>query len=115
LATAVTDKHDFHNQTTEKVRAVANAAGASGQSTSVYFRANFVQIGGYKLDEIELRYSEDRSGAMASTAVASGLLGNRILDNFDIVIDFRDEPALYLKPNRNFNVPFEDISMYRGF
>jgi C-terminal processing protease CtpA/Prc len=34
--------------------------------------------------------------------------------DFDVVIDFVT-PALYLKPNRNFNTPFENIGMRRGF
>jgi hypothetical protein len=115
LATTLADKYDFHNQITEKVRAVANAGGSGGQTTSVSFRANFVEMGVYKLDDIELRYSEDRSGSMASAHVLGGLLGNRILDRFDLVIDFGDKPALYLKPNRNLNTPFEDLSLKRGF
>jgi hypothetical protein len=113
IATPIAEKYNLPALNTEKVRAVANAAGSAGQSTSVYFRAKSIEIGNYKLDQVELRYSEDRSGSLAM-GQRGGLLGNRVLDHFDMVIDFAT-PALYLKPNRNFNAPFEDISIHRGF
>jgi len=115
ISTATAEKYNLSALTTSKVRAVANSAGVSGQTTSVYFTANSVEIGGHKLSNVDLTYSEDRSGSLASAHTAGGLLGNRILQNFDMVIDFGDSSALYLKPNRNFGTPFEDLSVYRGF
>ena len=115
LSTTLTKKYNLHTLNMEKIRAVANHAGVSGRTTSVSFRANSVEIGGYKLNDVELAYSEDQSGSMASAHVAGGLLGSRILHHFDMVIDFGDSLALYLKPNRNFGIPFENISIYRGF
>ena len=115
LATPIAEKYNLAARTPNKVRAVVDNAGISGQSTTAYFQTNFVEIGGYKLDNMELRYSEDRSGFMISEQASGGLLGNRLLDNFDVIIDFGDTPALYLKPNRNFNIPFEDLSLRRGF
>jgi C-terminal processing protease CtpA/Prc len=63
-----------------------------------------VQIGGYKLDDVIMDYSEDKSGELA-TSYHSGILGNIILDRFDIIIDFVNSD-LYLKPNQEYNKSF---------
>jgi len=116
IATFVAEKYNLPALNTDKLRVVMRQGGASGRSTKVFFRGNSIEIGGYKLDDVaHLIYSEDQSGAMASARVGYGLLGNRILQHFDMVIDFGDDLALYLKPNRNFNTPFEDIAIHRGF
>jgi len=108
-------KYNLSGLSNNKVRAVTNSAGFSGRTTAIYFRANSIIIGGHTLNNIGLAYSEDQSGSMASPHVSGGLLGTRTLHHFDMIIDFGDEPALYLKPNRNFGTPFEDVSVYRGF
>jgi hypothetical protein len=115
LSTPFTNRHNIPTLITNKMRAIVPFSGFGGQSTNVSFKSDFVEIGGYKLDHVMLRYSEDNSGSMAAAHVAAGLLGMRILEHFDMVIDFGDEPALYLKPNRNFNTPYEDLFMNRGF
>jgi len=79
-------------------------SGVSGTSSWFKFRANHVEIGGYKLDEVVMDYSEDKKGALSNSNHA-GLLGNKILERFDVVIDFVND-NLYLKPNLNYNKPF---------
>ena len=115
ISTTTAEKYNLPALDTEKFRYALSVAGMSGPTTSVLFKVNSVEIGGHKLDDVTLLYSEDQSGTMVSAHAAGGLLGNRILQNFDMVIDFGDDLALYLKPNRNFGTPFEDISLYRGF
>ena len=112
ISTTTAEKYNLPTLNIDKNRSVLYPAGFSGRTTMVDFKANSVEIGGHKLDDVRLLYSEDQSGSMTRPG---GLLGNRILQNFDMIIDFGDAPALYLKPNRNFGVPFEDISAYRGF
>jgi hypothetical protein len=113
IQTATAEKYKLPTQVKNKVRYYTNSGGLGGASSSVHFRANSVEIGGYKLDSIVMNYSEDKRGSMANSQFSGGLLGNGILNNFDIVIDFGDSPALYLKPNRNFNRP--NVSARRSF
>lgn len=107
LRNKIAEKYNLSSQISDKVHFYSKYRGVGGRSSSVYFKANSIEIGEYKLYDVIMDYSEDMSGAMASNFYSGGLLGNRLLEYFDVVIDFKDYTALYLKPNQNFGNPFE--------
>jgi hypothetical protein len=39
--------------------------------------------------------------------ILSVLRGNWLLEHFDVVIDYGDSAALYIKPNRNYDKSFK--------
>ncbi|MDX2415164.1 MAG: hypothetical protein QNK33_08230, partial [Bacteroidales bacterium] len=79
--------------------------GVGGESSLNFFMANSLEIGDFIFDNVTMSYNVDKSGAMASDKHL-GLLGNRIYDRFDVIIDFPNND-MYLKPNENYNKPFE--------
>lgn len=79
--------------------------GVGGESSLNFFMANSLEIGDFVFDNVTMSYNVDKSGAMASDKHL-GLLGNRIYDRFDVIIDFLNND-MYLKPNENYNKPFE--------
>ena len=104
ITSATANKYNLSATIAQKVPYYTKYGGVSGHSSSFNFRASFVEIGGYKLDEVVMDYSEDKSGAISSRNYA-GLLGNNILERFYIIIDFVNND-LYLKPNSDYSNPF---------
>lgn len=115
LTTKVAKEHNLSANIIDKFEYYNTSSGIGGNTSGVTFTANFVEIGNYKLQDVIMSYSNDKSGALAGINSYNsklgndygGLLGNLILEHFDIVIDFSDNAFLYLKPNQNYDKPFE--------
>lgn len=69
------------------------------------FMAQLTMIGDFQLSDHLIGHSLDKSGALSSEK-HFGLLGNNILEMFDVLIDFKTY-CLYLRPNAYFDRPFE--------
>ncbi|WP_436515628.1 aspartyl protease family protein [Ekhidna sp. To15] len=104
LSSSVAEKYQLSKNITKKVGYFNQYYGVGGASSSYDFRANAIQISNFTLKNVSMNYSLDTLGAMASDD-RLGLLGNKILERFDIFLDF-SKNELYLKPNSNFNAPF---------
>ncbi|MDR2936959.1 MAG: PDZ domain-containing protein [Rikenellaceae bacterium] len=88
------------NRITPSVESYARNAGVGGEGRSTVFRATAVTIGGFRVEELICSHSHNTSGSMA-TKKYLGLLGNRLLRHFSVIIDFKTR-TLYLKPNGEF-------------
>ena len=104
LTSPVASKYKLDKAITNKVKYYTRYGGVGGESGSYSFIAKSIEIGGYKLNNFEAYYSTDKSGALSTTKNA-GLLGNEILDRFDVIIDFKTF-CIYIKPNRSFTDTF---------
>lgn len=93
-------KYELNKNIKDKVRYFTKYGGIGGESESYSFIAKSIDIGGYKLKHFEAEYGTDESGALSSTKYA-GLIGNEILERFDLIIDFKTS-CLYIKPNSKF-------------
>ena len=80
-----------------------NSGGVGGASSDCSFRSDSVRIGDFALANVTMSYSRNRTGMLSRRYL--GILGNSILDRFDIIIDFINLD-LYLKPNTKFEKPF---------
>lgn len=80
------------------------SAGIGGRGRSWLCRADSVAVGGYTLAAVPVEVSENEAGLLADRDFA-GLIGNGLLERFDVVIDFAS-PALYLRPAAGFRSPF---------
>ncbi|MDR2146956.1 MAG: PDZ domain-containing protein [Tannerella sp.] len=113
ITSPTADKYKLPEEITGKISYFTKYGGISGQSSSYYFRANSIEIGKYRLDNVTMRYTEDKSGALSSDKHA-GLLGNEVLERFDIIIDFKKND-LYFKPNSNYGKPFDFSKLGFGY
>ena len=104
ITRATAKKYNLDKQISQKVPYFTKYGGIGGESSSYNFRTNSVQIEDYILDEVVMDYSDDKSGALSSDKYW-GILGNDILNRFDLIIDFVNND-LYLKPNQNFAKPY---------
>lgn len=98
-------KYNLNNNIINKAKYYTKYGGVGGESESYSFVAKSIDIGWYNLKYFEANYSTDESGALSSTQYA-GLLGNEILERFDVIIDFATN-CLYLKPNIAFADTFK--------
>jgi len=95
LGSKINHKRNYHSK----------YGGVGGETSRYDFIAKSVFIGDYELKDFVMDYSEDKSGVL-STSKNLGLLGNKILEKFDLIIDFRNS-FLYIKPNSSFDNPFK--------
>ncbi|MDR2472424.1 MAG: aspartyl protease family protein [Tannerella sp.] len=104
LTSVMAKKYRLNNILTRKTEYFTVQGGVGGESKSFSFRAKRIKIGGFQFDDVTMGYSINRTGAMSSDKYA-GLLGNKILERFDIIIDLINDD-LYLKANENYGTPF---------
>ena len=104
LTSPIAQKYKLKDVIKEKVFYYTNHGGVGGASSRYVFNAKSFQIGDFVFDNISMDYSLDTSGAMSSKKHL-GLFGNRILERFDILIDFKNT-NLYLKPNKDLDKEF---------
>lgn len=108
------EKYNLKNEIVDKVKYFTKYGGISGNSISYDFRANSLFIGDYKLDSVTMAYSSDESGFLSKKDLAVGIIGNEILERFDVIIDFVNND-LYLRPNSDFNNPFKFSKIGFGY
>jgi len=113
ITSAAANKYKLSDKINSKVPHYTKYGGISGHSSSFDFKADSIKIGKYKLNNVTMSYSEDKSGALSRDNYA-GLLGNGILERFDVMIDFINND-LYLKPNPNYNKSFNFSKLGFGY
>lgn len=97
-------KCNFDKNIERKVQYYTKYGGVGGESAGYDFISDSLKIGSFLLKEINMSYSLDEGGFL-SEGEYIGILGNNILDKFDLIFDF-DNKYLYIKPNKNFYEQF---------
>lgn len=105
MTSSIAYKFNFDKKIERKVAYYTKYGGVGGYSYGFDFIADSIQISNFTLKNVNMSYSSDTSGLMASDDFY-GIIGNNILEKFDVLFDFTNS-NLYLKPNKNFKVPFE--------
>ena len=90
--------HELENIRTWK------GSGLSGTSEGGVLTAEYVQIGKDRLPHVDIHLSYDQSGALAGSNYYIGIIGNKILEKYDVVIDYVNL-YLYLRPNAQHDTP----------
>jgi hypothetical protein len=105
LTSLIAHEKDLKKSIKNKVAYFTKYGGVGGESSSYDFITSSIAIGDFKFNDVVMDYSLDTKGALASKKYL-GILGNKILERFDVILDFKDD-CLYLRPNKNYNDPFE--------
>lgn len=82
----------------DAVRRERAVGGVGGASVEYDFTVQTITVGGVALHDMQATWSENRQGSLADTRY-DGLVGNALLENFDVIIDF-SACAIYLRQNR---------------
>ncbi|MGF1925808.1 MAG: aspartyl protease family protein [Bacteroidia bacterium] len=75
------------------------------KNTSEQASIKSITIGTYTLEQLPITLTSAKAG-VSSYSNYLGLLGNKIINRFNIIVDY-SRKLIYLKPNKNFNSPFE--------
>lgn len=97
--TCLTSNHNIDN--IEQIQYLSTG-GTGGETKGFTTYADEIMIGNYKILKHLIDISEDSSGSLSSTDYA-GIIGNDVLDNFDLIIDLKQN-YIYIKPNEKFNI-----------
>lgn len=100
-------RYGMNGMSNPKALCYTKYGGIGGDGAYYSFIADSMYIGGCPLGNILVTYSLNKKGALSSQR-HNGLLGNDVLKNFDILIDFINED-LYLKPNTFYGADLDDI------
>jgi len=104
ITSSVADKFNLINNISHKIRYYSKYGGVGGESSGYDFIANSLRISDYSFKNVIMSFSSDKSGSL-SDEVYLGIIGNNILERFDVIFDFRNN-NLYLKPNGDINAQF---------
>lgn len=80
---------------------IYDTGGVGGSRTDYKFKADKVSVAGNDILGMNLDYSGNTQGMMADDRF-DGLIGNALLEHFDVIIDF-STCEIWLRPNKNFN------------
>lgn len=79
---------------------IYDTGGVGGSRTDYIFKADRVSVAGADILDMRLDFSGNTQGMMAEDSY-DGLVGNGLLEYFDVIIDFA-RCEMWLRPNRNF-------------
>ncbi|WP_139423645.1 aspartyl protease family protein [Chryseobacterium mulctrae] len=89
-----------------------NNGGVSGLHMGYSLFASEVKFDKFKLTDHQIDVSNDSIGALSKNENYIGIIGNDMLDNFDIIYH-PTQYKIWVKPNENFNKPTDDL--YKSF
>ncbi len=89
-----------------------NNGGLSGLHMGYSLFASEVKFDKFKLTDHQIDVSNDSIGALSKNKNYIGIIGNDMLDNFDIIYH-PTQYKIWVKPNENFNKPSDDL--YKSF
>lgn len=83
-------------------------AGAGGETTGQIGRVSEFKIGKFKLSNLLTLFSEDKAGALASSAI-QGNIGEEVIRKFKLFLDYGHD-RIILEPNAAFAEAFDPVS-----
>ena len=94
------------NAITNVKKKVYDTGGVGGSRTDYIFKVDRVSVAGNDIHGLNIDLSGNTQGVMARNEY-DGLVGNGLLEHFDVIIDFA-KCEIWLRPNRNFGT----VKMY---
>ena len=89
-----------------------NNSGVSGLHMGYSMFASEIKIGKFKLVNHQIDVSNDSIGALSKNKNYIGIIGNDLLDHFDIIYH-PTQQKIWVRPNKNINKPSDDL--YKTF
>lgn len=77
------------------------SGGVGGESKGVSLFVKDIMIGNFNVKNMIVDISTDSAGALSDKSY-KGLLGNNLLDDFDVIFNF-ERKSMWIKPNKKFN------------
>lgn len=109
LTSEFSDNKDILNSKKVTYR---NNGGVSGLHMGYSLFASKVKIDKFKFIDHQIDVSNDSIGALSKNKNYIGIIGNDLLDDFDIIYH-PTQYKIWVRPNKNFNKPSDDL--YKSF
>ncbi len=97
ITSPTASKYELSEKVGNRLSYLNVSGGVGGEIRGNQFRADYVKLGSFRIEKPVIDYSIDTGGALAKEEIG-GLLGNEVLDRFDVIFDFPNK-KLFLKPN----------------
>jgi len=104
IASSTAFQNKLDSVVEEKVRYYTEYGGIGGESSSFEFITEAVSLADFVLTDVNMSFSLDEEGVL-SEGDYLGIIGNNILDRFDLLFDFENN-YLYLRPNSSYGEPY---------
>lgn len=101
ISNITSNKNDLSKKIKDKIYYNVTTGGFGGSSSGYYFITDKIKLGSFELNKVNMSFSLDSAGILSQDKYI-GVLGNDILEKFDIIIDFIYN-KLYLRPNLHYN------------
>lgn len=112
-STALTSEFINNNGVINSKKATyINNGGMGGLSQGYSLFVQHINIDKFNLNDKLIDVVSDTLGALSKDENYIGIIGNDVLDDFDIIYA-PSQSKIWIKPNKNFNKPTEDL--YKGF
>lgn len=98
------NEHHLLSPNIKTIKAIGGA-GAGGETTGRVGRVTELKIGAFKISKPTTVFSEDKEGALASSAVL-GNIGARVMSKFRLLFDYSHDRIIF-EPNNTFGESFE--------
>jgi hypothetical protein len=97
-------EHHLLNSNLKTIKSIG-AGGAGGATTGRIGRVTELRIGTFKFSNPTTMFSEDKEGALASSAVL-GNIGAQVMSKFRLLFDYSHDRIIF-EPNSTYGVSFE--------
>ena len=104
ITSSFAEKYDLINNVNRKVRYYAKYGGVGGETAGYDFIIDTLEILNLNLESVNMSFSTDMFGLLANDSYI-GILGNNVLDRFDVLFDFKND-ILYYRPNEKFKTSY---------
>ena len=108
LTSTVSDDNKFDSIIKNKIPFSSKKSAIGGGVSGFCFRADSIKLGNHIIPVPVIEYSSNKYGLLANRGGCIGIIGNRILEKFDVIFDFKNL-VLYIKPNTNFHNKIDSI------
>lgn len=103
LNSSLVAKLKLNRVLTDVKKKIYDTGGVGGSRTDYIFTAKEISVAGHDIENVVTDFSGNTQGMMADDRY-DGLVGNSLFERFDVIFDFA-KCEIWLRPNRNFNVP----------
>lgn len=91
------------------VRKWKAALGLSGTSEGATIQSESIKLGKDEFKDVDIHFAYDRQGALAGNDLYLGIIGNKIFEKYDVVVDYVGL-YVYIRPNSLHQTPIITMS-----
>lgn len=109
LTNATAQEYDLPGAPIERTAYRNSHGGIGGETEYAACVAQHIILDTFTLNQAGISYSLDNNGTLGEGRPFLGIIGNRLLNRFDVIFDLKDM-RLLLRPNASYDRPYDNYS-----